>query len=131
MLEVNTLPARHLAQLVEAVGERAVCRELNVHPKTLYRWRTGRSRIPGRQHLAIRALLGDLPGTAGQWSGWRFHAGKLLSPGGDTYGPGDVLALVLLRQQLSAQRREIDLLRARVALLESGYPAAANESLRA
>lgn len=118
MLEINALPGRHLRQLVELLGESAVARELNVHPKTLYRWLTGRTPIPGRQHLAIKLLLGDLPGTDGQWNGWMFRQGELVSPGGDRYQPGHVLSLVLLRQQLTAQRQEMDSLRVRLAIAE-------------
>jgi hypothetical protein len=33
MLEINQIPGRHLRQLVELIGESAVCRELNIHPK--------------------------------------------------------------------------------------------------
>lgn len=134
MLEINQIPGRHLRQLVELIGERAVARELNIHPKTLYRWLTGRTPIPGRQHLAIKLLLGDLPGTEGRWSGWRFVRGELVSPGGDRFAPGHVLSLVLLRQQLSAQGRELEALRQRLQIAETAlqhYTGAANEALRA
>lgn len=131
MLEINALPGRHLAALVELIGAHAVARELNIHPKTLYRWRTGRTPIPGRQHLAIKLLLGDLPGTAGRWTGWHFHQGELVSPGGDRYEPGHVLSLVLLRQQLTAQRREIEELRVHLAIAQEAVERlapAANDS---
>lgn len=131
MLEINQIPGRHLRQLVELIGERAVARELNIHPKTLYRWLTGRTPIPGRQHLAIKLLLGDLPGTEGRWSGWGFVRGELVSPGGDRFAPGHVLSLVLLRQQLSAQGRELEALRQRLQIAETAlqhYTGAANDS---
>ena len=118
MLEINSLPGRHLRQLVELIGERAVARELNIHPKTLYRWLTGRTPIPGRQHLAIRMLLGDLPGTDGQWHGWRFVRGELVSPAGEAFRAGDILSLILLRQQLTAQRQELEALRVRLAVAQ-------------
>jgi hypothetical protein len=132
MLEINARPGRDLRALVERIGERAVARELNVHPKTLYRWLTGRVHIPGRQHLAIKLLLGDLPGTEGRWTGWGFVRGELVSPGGDRYSPGDVLALVLLRQQLTAQRRELETLKIRLAIAEEAerrHAGAANQDL--
>jgi hypothetical protein len=47
-------------------------RELDIHRTTLRRWLKEEIKIPGHQHQVIRLLLGDLPGTAGQWSGWRF-----------------------------------------------------------
>jgi hypothetical protein len=131
MLEINALPGRHLRELIERIGERRVLFELNVHRTTLRRWLSGRVQIPGRQHLAIRLLLGDLPGTAGKWAGWRFHDGELISPGGDHYRPGDVLSLVILRQQLTAQRRELEALKIRLAIAEQAVETlapAANDS---
>lgn len=131
MLEINQIPGRHLRQLVELIGARAVARELNIHPKTLYRWQSGRTPIPGRQHLAIKLLLGDLPGTEGRWTGWGFVRGELVSPGGDRYEPGHVLSLVLLRQQLTAQRREIEDLRVHLAIAQEAVERlapAANDS---
>lgn len=131
MLEINALPARHLRQLVELIGDRAVARELNIHPKTLYRWLTGRTPIPGRQHLAIKLLLGDLPGTEGRWHGWRFVRGELVSPGGDRFEAGQVLSLVLLRQQLTAQRRELEDVKVRLQIAEKALEMlspAANDS---
>jgi len=117
-LEVNALPGRQLRQLLELIGQKRVERELNVHRTTVKRWLKGEVTIPGHQHLAIKLLLGDLPGTAGAWTGWRFHDGFFVSPGGDTYRPGDSLALVILRQQLTAQRREIEALKIRLAVAE-------------
>lgn len=131
MLEINQIPLRELAHAVELLGERPLLRALDVHEKTLYRWRTGRCKIPGHQRQAIRALLGDLPGTEGRWSGWRFVRGELLSPGGDRFEAGHVLSLVLLRQQLTAQRREIEELRVHLAIAEEAVERlapAANES---
>ena len=118
MLEINALPGRHLRALIELIGERRVLRELNVHRTTLRRWLKGEVQIPGHQHQVIKLLLGDLPGTCGKWTGWRFHDGALCSPGGDTYRPGDVLSLVILRQQLTAQRRELEALKIRLAIAE-------------
>jgi hypothetical protein len=131
MLEINALPGRHLRQLLELIGERRVLRELNVHRTTVRRWLKGEVQIPGHQHQVIRLLLGDLPGTCGKWTGWRFHDGELLSPGGDAYQPGHVLSLVLLRQQLTAQQREIERLRVRLAIAEEAVERlapAANDS---
>jgi hypothetical protein len=128
LLESNRKPVHDLQHLLELIGQRRVERELNVHRTTVRRWLQGTVAIPGAQRLAIRALLGDLPGTAGKWSGWRFHDGRLLSPAGDAYRPGDILSLTLLRQQLTAQRLDIERLRARLAVAESGLPQAANDA---
>ena len=131
MLEVNQRPGRDLRTLIERIGQLRVERELNVHRTTVKRWLAGQVRIPGAQHLAIRHLLGDLPGTAGKWTGWHFHDGELVAPGGDHYRPGDVLSLILLRQQLTAQRREIEALRVKLAIAEAAverFAPAANEA---
>jgi hypothetical protein len=131
MLEINALPGRHLRALIDRIGQVRVERELNVHRTTIRRWLNGQVHIPGHQHQVIKMLLGDLPGTCGQWTGWRFHEGLLLSPGGDTYRPGDVLSLVILRQQLTAQRRELEALKIRLAIAEQAVETlapAANDS---
>jgi hypothetical protein len=133
MLEINAQPGRHLRELIRAIGEQRVLRELNVHRTTVRRWLKGEIQIPGHQHQVIRLLLGDLPGTCGKWTGWRFHDGELYSPGGDRYRPGDILSLIILRQQLTAQRREIEALRVKLTIAEQGLERlspAANEDLR-
>lgn len=127
-LESNRKPVNDLKRLIELIGQRRVERELNVHRTTVLRWLAGRVEMPGSQVLAVRSLLGDLPGTAGRWTGWRFHDGELLSPGGDAFKPGDVLSLGLLRQQLAAQRREIERLTVHLAVAEAAQPQAANDN---
>lgn len=132
ILEVNAQPVRNLRALIDKVGQLRVERELNVHRTTVHRWLADKVKIPGHQHQVIRMLLGDLPGTAGRWAGWRFWDGKLLSPAGDAFGAGDVLSLGLLRQQLSAQQREIHELKVRLAVAEEAerrHAGAANEDL--
>lgn len=87
--------------------------------------------MPGSVHQAVRLLLGDAPGTAGRWTGWRFHDGELLSPAGDRFTPGEVLSLRLQIQRASELDREVRALRARVKVLEKTvdlYGPAANES---
>jgi hypothetical protein len=118
LLEINALPGRHLRELIELIGQKRVERELNVHRTTVRRWLAGAVKIPGHQHQVIKMLLGDLPGTCGQWTGWRFHDGLFVSPGGESYRAGDVLSLIILRQQLTAQRREIEALKIRLAVAE-------------
>lgn len=133
MLEINARPGRDLRALLELIGEPRVCRELNVHRTTVRRWLAGQVKIPGHQHQVIRLLLGDLPGTCGKWTGWRFHDGQLVAPGGDSFRPGDVLSLIILRQQLTAQRRELEQLKIRLAIAEEAerrHTGAANEDLR-
>jgi hypothetical protein len=131
MLKINARPGRDLRALLERLGESRLLRELDIHRTTLRRWLKAEVKIPGHQHQVIRLLLGDLPGTDGQWTGWRFDRGLLVSPGGDVYRAGDVLALVLLRQQLTAQRREVEALKIRLAIAEDAVDRlapAANDS---
>jgi hypothetical protein len=128
VLEINERPRRDLRALIELVGQSRVERELDVHRTTVSRWLQGSVAIPAAQHLAIKALLGDAPGTMGKWTGWRFHDGKLVAPGGDAFHPGDILSLILLRQQLTAQRRELDALRLRVRVLETLTQKSANDA---
>lgn len=127
MLEINERPRRDLKALIELIGSRRVERELNVHRTTIARWLSGVVDLPGAQHLAVRGLLGDLPGTAGKWTDWRFHDGLLLSPAGDAFTAGDVMAIGLNRQRIQQLERDLLEARARVLLLERGYPQAANE----
>lgn len=117
-LEVNARPARDLATLIERLGRTRVERELDVHRTTVKRWLAGQVKIPGHQHQVIRMLLGDLPGTQGKWTGWRFQEGELLSPAGDRFSAGQVLSLVFLRQQVSAQQHEIAALKVQLAMAE-------------
>lgn len=133
MLQINAQPQADLRALIDRIGQLRVERELNVHRTTILRWLKGQVQIPGHQHQVIKMLLGDLPGTCGKWTGWRFHDGLLVSPDGDTFRSGDVLSLILLRQQLTAQRRELDALKIRLAIAEEAerrHTGAANEDLR-
>lgn len=126
-LESNLKPIHDLEALITLIGQRRVERELNVHRTTVARWRAGVVAIPGAQCLGIRALLGDLPGTAGKWHGWRFHDGLLLSPAGDAYAEGQVMTIGLQRQRIAQLERDLTTARDRITLLERGYPQAANE----
>lgn len=132
-LKTNARPLRDLRTLIERVGRAAVERQLNVHRTTVLRWLEGKVKIPGHQHQVIRMLLGDLPGTAGQWQGWRFWEGVLISPSGDKFDPGQVLSLILLKQQLAARDREVLALKVQLAMAEQALArapdaAAANDA---
>lgn len=131
VLEINRRPLADLRALIEKIGEPRLCFELNIHRTTVRRWLKGEVQLPGHQHQVIRLLLGDLPGTEGRWRGWRFWKGKLLSPAGEAFEAGQVLSLVLLRQQLTAQRQEIEALKTRLQIAEKAVEVltpAANES---
>ena len=121
-------PVRDLKRLVELIGQREVERQLDVHRTTVIRWLAGSARIPGAQCIAIRGLLGDLPGTNRRWTGWRFHDGRLLSPGGDAFDPGQVLAINVRNQQNQELQAEVLRLRTRVAVLEALTSESANDA---
>lgn len=90
--------------------------------------------MPGAVHVAVRQLLGDLPGTAGKWTGWRFHDGLLLSPAGDRFAAGEVMAIGLQRQRIQQLERDLLAARARLKIVEETarqYTGAANEAMRA
>lgn len=126
-LEINQRPIHDLRALIELIGQRRVERELNVHRTTIRRWLDGRVQMPGAQRLAVRSLLGDLPGTEGRWTGWRFHDGELLDPEGNRYRPGEIRAIGLTKQLVDEQRRTIEKLRTRVAVLEHENQQSAND----
>jgi len=133
-LDVNQRPWRDLNALIDRIGEIAVLRALNIHEKTLYRWVTGRGQIPGRQHLAIQVLLGEIPGTQGQWSGWFFKDGKLWSPENTPFTAGELRASFYDADRISALQREVTALRVKLSLAETALDAfapAANDRQRA
>jgi hypothetical protein len=134
LLDVNQKPWRDLNTLIDRIGERAVLRALNIHEKTLYRWVTGRGQIPGRQHVAIQVLLGEIPGTEGQWSGWFFKAGKLWSPENVSYTAGQLRAAHFDADRISTLSREVTALRVKLAIAEQAldrFAPAANDRKRA
>jgi Phage protein len=132
VLEVNRRPLRDLEQALEVIGQPALLRALDIHRTTLRRWQSRQVKIPGDKVQVIRMLLGHLPGTDDKWPGWRFGGGFLISPSGDRFEAGQVLSLILLRQQLSAQQQEVERLRIRLAIAEQAVDRlapAANEPL--
>lgn len=133
VLEVNRLPGRDLAALLERYGERGVCRELNVHRTTVRRWQAGQVQIPGHQRQVIKMLLGHLPGTDGRWRDWHFFKGELVAPNGQAFQAGDVMAIGLNRQRVQALEAEVYQLKVRLAIAEEAerrHAGAANEDLR-
>jgi hypothetical protein len=78
-----------------------------VDVSTVHRWKARQS-IPAPAYRLLRiALLGDI--TALGWHGWRILQGELVSTECWTFSPGEVLALMLLRQRvahLEAERRK-------------------------
>lgn len=103
-------------ELLDRVGEHRALFELGVHRTTLHRWQTGKVPVP----KAVMYVMRDLAWGAGvdpEWEGWRFHAGRLHSPGRESFSPGDLLAQVHERKALAAYRREVWDLKAKLAAL--------------
>lgn len=134
VLEVNRQPFTDLQKLLECEGSLRVQRILGVTEKTLYRWMTGRFKIPARQHTAIRIALGEYPGTDGQWSGWIFRQGKLWSPENVSFTQGQLRAALYDQDRISSLQRQVEALQVKLAIAENAldaYAPAANERMRA
>ena len=90
MSEAYGIPASEIAMLC------------GVDIATARRWKRGTSRIP----MAARKLLaGDLSAFGKEWKGWTIRNGKLISPEGWDYSPGDVLSLTFVRTQVAHLER--------------------------
>ena len=91
-----------LREKAEVIAEIA-----GVDISTVRRWkRTGKVPPPIGKLLTI-LIRGDISSLG--FYGWRILNGELISPEGWTYGPGEVLALTLLRQRvafLETERRK-------------------------
>lgn len=103
-------------RLIEQVGERRLMRELSLHRTTIMRWRRGKVTVPPAQLRALRAMAYDV-GVDTDWEGWRFHNGKLWSPSGIYYTPGELESLVYVYGERDALRAEVAQLRAQIAAL--------------
>lgn len=65
-----------------------VARFLQVTPRTVHAWISGRVRIPFAAYKLLRVQLHyELPGDA--WQGWHLSAGRLYTPEGHELHPGD------------------------------------------
>ena len=92
--------AKHIARLCE------------VDLTTARRWKRG-AICPPQPMLAL--LHGDLGFFDPAWTGWRLHEGCLVSPESWRIYVNDVLAVPLLRHQLSAYQSENRSLKAALA----------------
>lgn len=88
-----------------------------VSPRTYRRWRSVGNPPAGALRL-LAVLAGYLPWDG--WHGWEVHNGYLFPPGYRRGGilPGEFLALVFNRQQVSHYQQENSKLKARVQALE-------------
>jgi hypothetical protein len=95
-----------------AFASDAVRAQIGVDRRTWMRWRRGQSRIPAAALVLLRMLVqGELPQGGEDWTGWRFHDGKLYSDLGDSYTPAELRALPMLYARLADAKLEIKRLR--------------------
>jgi hypothetical protein len=84
--------------------------------------------------LAIQVLLGEIPGTEGQWSGWFFKDAMLWSPENVSYTAGQIRSAFYDADRISALSREVTALRVKLAIAEQAldrFAPAANDRKRA
>lgn len=84
---------------------------------TARRWKRGAICPP---QTALALLSGDLGFFDPAWQGWVLRKGCLWSPEGWGIRMSDVLASRLHEAQLAAWRREVRIMKGRIAELESG-----------
>jgi len=76
------------------------------HRTTVTRWRESGKFPPELVRLAELELQGELGHIHARWQGWRItRAGELVSPAGEPFLPGELLALGLKYQQLGELTR--------------------------
>ena len=63
-------------------------------------------------------LLEDLGCFDAAWKGWRIRDGQLLSPEGWAVCPGDVLAIPMMRAQITSYQRDQRIAKAELEALE-------------
>lgn len=95
MLDPYGLPA---ASLAEACG---------VDVSTARKWKK-RGAVPPRYARLIALAFGaDLGAITLTWSAWSLRDGRLTSPEGDAYSPGEVRSIGLRLQQLAELERQL------------------------
>jgi transcriptional regulator with XRE-family HTH domain len=108
------------ADVLLSLSVKEIVRRARVDASTARRWKRG-DIIPSPGILLV--LEGDLGGFHPAWSGWIINGkGELCSPENWICTPGEVRAMQLHQALVAAQRREIDILRYEVAVLERTAP---------
>jgi transcriptional regulator with XRE-family HTH domain len=80
-----------------------IARRCGVSLKTAQRWKRGATRMP---KTSAMILAGDLGCFDPAWKGWILRKGQIISPEGWAVTPGDLLALPLMRSQITAYQAE-------------------------
>lgn len=77
---------RLIAHAIGTVGEDHMLAYLGVHRTTLYRWRSGESRVPAAAISLLRVWAdGRLPGMDENWRGFQFRGNTLRTAAGYEY----------------------------------------------
>jgi len=77
--------------------------QCGVSVRTWSAWEKGERKMPYSTWCWFVTVTEGIP-LNGDWSGWRFFKGKLWSPENDGFKPGEIRALPLLHQTISAFR---------------------------
>ena len=105
--------------LVEDYGKHRSARVLDVHRTTIEPWCNGVVPVPERALVILRqAVTGQVPGMDGAWQGWRFYQGELCSPAGESFRPGEVMAIGLQHQRVRALEQALTETRRKLKIAE-------------
>ena len=84
-----------------------IARVCQVHPDTARRWKRQGSAPAGALALIRSLWEHELGGISATWTGWILRDGELVSPQGDRFTPGMVLAGKYHRDRSQALEREL------------------------
>lgn len=101
------------------ISAKEIARICRVSLKTAQRWKSGQT-VPPKSALMI--LQRDLGCLDSHWGGWQLRGGKLYSPEGWEFSPGDILATQLERRALESARAEVRRLRSELYAGEQPLP---------
>lgn len=105
--ELYGVPIKELARLCQ------------VSLKTATRWKNGQTVPPATAILVLRLKYhGDLGVLSGEWEGWYYRDGTLISPDGWRIDRNDALAVPLLHGHIKALQAQVADLEAREEALE-------------
>ena len=92
-----------------------IARRCRVDIATARRWKRGARRAPA---TSLMILAEDLGCFDPAWNGWRIRGAQLVSPEGWAASPGEILALPLMRAQITSYQRDQRIAKAELDALE-------------
>jgi hypothetical protein len=102
--KTEELPPVHW--LIDEIGLRRSAALCGVHRTTALRWKHGKVRAPASAVAVLySALTSNNPGP--QWQGWKLSGEFFISPAGDKFTPGDILAGPWERAALASAQAKI------------------------